>query len=94
MKKNKIKRVLFTELVKDTTLVSIGEKFTLNGITSVCDSDTQFSTYPITKRDLVIAAHLKMRMEKHNLKVVVHLTEELSQFSVPKLEKELENLLG
>ena len=71
MKKNKIQRVLMTELVKDPTLTSIGEKFTLNGITSIRDTDTQICTYPITNRDMVIASHLKIRMKKHNFEVSI-----------------------
>ena len=71
MKKNKIQRVLMTELVKDPSLVSIGEKFTLNGITSVSTSNRKLTAFALTERDLVIANHLKIRMKKHNFEVSI-----------------------
>lgn len=73
MEKRKIQRVLFTTLVKDTSIVRSGEKFILNGVETFRTGDSQFTTYPKTKRDLIIAVHLKIQLERHSLEVLVDL---------------------
>ena len=77
MKKEKIQKVIFTTLVKDTSIVALGEKFILNDIDTFRTGDSQFTTYPKTLKDLVIAVHLQIRMERHSLEVIVDSTGKL-----------------